>query len=43
MDGKAPSEFSFTEADEAERRMLELIDLSVPVTYRVKFNFNPDM
>ena len=33
------SDFTFSSDD---RQMAEIIDLTVPVTYRVKFNFTPE-
>ena len=41
------SQFSFSELDrmekeQADESIAELIDLTVPITYRVKFNFTPE-
>ena len=38
------SEFTFSQVDddEANRMFAEYIDLSVPVAYKVKFNFTPE-
>ena len=43
------SEFSFSDdpynqmdAQQVEKSMSEFIDLTVPITYRVKFNFTPE-
>ena len=35
------SEFTFSDEDEKER-INQLIDLTVPVSYKVKFNFTPE-
>ena len=39
---RALSEFTFSDNEEGDERFAALIDLTVPVTYRVKFNFTPE-
>ena len=38
----AISGFTFTKSEDAERAVSEYLDLTVPITYRVKFSFNPE-